>query len=45
MAVVIRPVPQKFISLVKEKNETFWNEKKCMDKDLIWYMLCEMVKK
>ena len=44
-AIVIRPVPQKFICLVKESNETFWNEKKCKDKNLIWHMVGEMVKK
>ena len=43
-AIVIRPVPQKFICLVKEKNGTFRNEKKCKKKDLIWHMVGEMVK-
>ena len=43
--IVIKPVPQKFICLVKERNENFWNEKKCKDKDLIWHMVGEMVKK
>ena len=43
-AIVIRPVPQQFI-LVKERNWTFWNEKKCKEEDLIWHMAGEMVKK
>ena len=41
--IVVRPVPQKFISLVKERNGAFWNEKK--DKDLICHMVGEIVKK
>ena len=34
-----------FICLVKDRNGTFLNEKKCKDKDLIWDMVGEMVKK
>ena len=41
---MIRPVPRKFICLVKERNETFWNEKNCKDKDIIWHMVGELVK-
>ena len=41
---MIGPVPQKCICLVKERNEIFWNEKKCKDKELIWKMVGEMVK-
>ena len=44
-AIIVRPVPQTFIVLVKERNGTFWNEKRCMDKDLIWHMVGEMVEK
>ena len=44
-AIVIRPAPQKFICLVKQKNGTFENEKKIYDKDLVWHMVGEMVKK
>ena len=44
-AIVIRPVPQKFICLVRERNETFWNDKKCKKKDLIRHMVGGMVKK
>ena len=44
-AIVIRLVPQKFICLVKERNGTFWNGKKCKEKDLIWHMVGKMVKK
>ena len=44
-AVVIRPVPQDFIRLVKERNGTFWNEKECKNKYLIWHIVDEMVKK
>ena len=44
-AIVTRPVKQNFICLVEDRHETFYNEKKCNDKDLIWHMLGEMVKK
>ena len=37
-------IPQKFICLLNERNETFQNGKKCKDKDLIWHMVGEMVK-
>ena len=30
---------------VKDTHGTFYNEKKCKDKDLIWHMVGEMVKK
>ena len=43
-AIVVRSVPQKLICLVKERNGTFWNEKKCKDKDLVWHIVGEMVK-
>ena len=44
-AIAVRPVQQNFICLVEDRHETFYNEKKCNDKDLIWHMLGEMVKK
>ena len=44
-AIVIIPVPQKFISLVKDRNQILQNEKKCKEKKLIWHMVDEMVKK
>ena len=44
-AIVVRPVQQNFICLVKDRHETFFNVKKCNDKDLIWHMMSEMVKK
>ena len=46
MAKVVRPVQQKFICLVKKIGmELFKMRKKCKDKDLIWHMVGEMVKK
>ena len=42
---LVRPVQQYFICLVEDRHETFYNEKKCNDKDLIWHILGEMVKK
>ena len=33
------------ICLVKESNGTCWNEKERKEKDLIWYMVGEIVKK
>ena len=44
-ATAVRPVQQKFICLVKDRHGIFYNEKKCKDKDLIWHMVGEMVKK
>ena len=44
-AIVVSPAQQNFICLVEDRHETFYNEKKCNDKDLIWHMLGEMVKK
>ena len=41
----VSPAQQNFICLVEDRHETFYNEKKCNDKDLIWHMLGEMVKK
>ena len=38
-AIVVRPVQQNFICLVEDRHETFHNEAKCNDKDLIWHML------
>ena len=43
--IVIRPAPQKFNCLVKERHGSFGNEKICKEKDLIWHMVGEMVKK
>ena len=43
-AIVVGPAQQKFICLVKDRNETFQNVKKCKDKYLIWPMVGEMVK-
>ena len=43
-AIVVRFAQQKFICLVKDGHGTFYNEKKCKDKDLIWHMVGEMVK-
>ena len=38
-ALLERPqfVPQKFICLVRERDETFKNGEKCKDKDLNWH--------
>ena len=44
-AMVVRPVSQKFICLVKYSNGTFLNEKKCKNKGLISHMVGEIVKK
>ena len=41
--ILIRPVPQKFICLVKKRNGTFFLEK-FKGKDLIWHMVGAMVK-
>ena len=38
-AIVVRPAQQKFICLVKDGHGTFYNEKICKDKDLIWHMV------
>ena len=38
-------VPEKFICLVRERDETLYNRKKCKDKDLIWHIVGEIVKK
>ena len=43
--IVVSHVQQNLICLVKDRHETFYNEKKCYDKDLIWHMLSKMVKK
>ena len=44
-AIVVRPVQQKFICLVKDTHGIFCNEKKCKYKDSILYIVGEMVKK
>ena len=44
-AIVVRPVQQKFICLVKYSNGTFLNEKKCKNEGLISHMVGEIVKK
>ena len=43
--IFVRPVQQKFICLVDDRHATFYNEKKCNEKDLIWHIVGEMVKK
>ena len=43
-AVAAGPVQQKFSCLVKDRNGTFKNAKKCKDKYLIWPIVREMVK-
>ena len=42
--IVARPVQQNFICLVEDRHLTFYSEKKCNYKDLIWHMVGEMVK-
>ena len=44
-AIVVRPVQQNFICLVEDRHRNFYNEKKCNDKDSIWHMVDEMIKK
>ena len=44
-AIVVRSAPQAFVCLVKDRNGTSQNERKCKDKDLFWHMVGEMVKK
>ena len=43
-AIVVGPVQQKFICLVKDRNGNVC-KRKCKEEDLIWHMVGVMVKK